>query len=66
MRGLCVYHLASKHIHHLGFPEFFSLCAQLDEKVPNRLLHFQISATSTLVIKWSKIPTLVYVAPWLS
>lgn len=56
MRFLHMPHLASKQNHHLGFPKSCFLRAQLDEKEPNQLSHFQTSATSTLVIKRSKFP----------
>lgn len=66
MRFLHMPHLASKHIHHLGFPKSYFLRAQLDEKGANRFLHFQTSVTSTLVIKRSEIPTLVCATLWLN
>lgn len=66
MRFLHMPHPLGKRVHRLGFPISCFLHAQFDEKGANRFLHFQTSAISTLVIKRTEVPTLVFATLWLN
>lgn len=49
-----------------GLSKILFPSSQFDEKGANRLLHFQTSAISTLVIKRTEVPTLVCATLWLN